>query len=107
MDYCGPQGIPHSHFLGGPPVWTAADRDKALAWQEQQRRVHAACGTDPAEWDPELGGDPFAWEYVADICPGCEARDRAERRLREAQQGEPELGEVLVRRRPTDPRGPA
>ena len=78
MDYCAPLGISHSHFLGGPDVWTAADRDKALAWQERKRSTHDRCGTRREEWDPARGGSRHAFEYVPDVCPGCEALERTE-----------------------------
>jgi hypothetical protein len=78
MAYCGPRGIPHSVFLGGPPGWTPDDRDKALAWQEMQRQTCTSCGTRPEEWDPEDGGDRAAYLYEVVVCPGCEQAERTE-----------------------------
>lgn len=73
-----PLGIPHSRFLGGPDVWTEADRDKALAWTHQQRCTCSRCGTRPEEWDPDRGGRRDAYVFVPSICPGCEPMERTQ-----------------------------
>lgn len=78
MAYCGPLGIPDSHFLGGPALWTQDDRDKALAWQEMDRLTCRGCGTRPEEWNPNKGGDRNAYVAEVQVCPGCEVRERGE-----------------------------
>ncbi|HET7386845.1 MAG TPA: hypothetical protein VFJ19_09320 [Nocardioidaceae bacterium] len=83
MAYCGPRGIPHSHFLGGPAVWTDLDRDKALAWAALDRRTCRECGTRPEEWNPEQGGQVRPVDYAVVICPGCEAKQRTVRQARD------------------------
>ncbi len=84
MAYCGPGRIPHSWFLGGPYRWTAADREKALAWQRRESRRCSSCGTRHDEWDPDEGGDEAAYKAVAIRCPGCESRQRVEKALTDA-----------------------
>lgn len=76
MDYCGPRGVPHSHFLGGPAVWSDMDREKALAWQDKDRRTCGGCGTRREQWDTKQGGDRRAFIADIDICPGCEQVER-------------------------------
>lgn len=80
MAYCGPRGIPHSHFLGGPLVWTASDRDKALAWQRRENSRCPSCGTREDEWDR----DEDAYHAVMLRCPGCEQRQRVEKAITDA-----------------------
>lgn len=79
MAYCAPLGIPHSHFLGGPPGWTDADRDLALAWDARRRATCPGCGTRSDQW----AGNPQAFEVEYDDCPGCwllaKARNKLER----------------------------
>ncbi len=77
MAYCGPRGLPHSFFLGGPHAWTQDDRDKALAWQELDRQSCPSCGTRAEEWNPEHGGHPRAYAAEHTSCDGCAAIDRA------------------------------
>jgi hypothetical protein len=78
MAYCGPRGIPHSQFLGGPPRWTQQDREKALAWAELDRQTCNRCRTRDEEWDPARGGHRQAYTFEPDVCPGCEPLERAE-----------------------------
>ena len=68
MDYCGPNGIPHSRFLG----WSEDDQDKALAWQRHVALACAGCGTREAEWE----ADPLAWMGDIVHCPGCAALEQ-------------------------------
>jgi hypothetical protein len=75
MEYCGPRGISHSHFLGGPPVWTQADRDYALWWSIQQREKCQSCGIDPKK----LEEDPNAYTWKVESCPGCELREKGQK----------------------------
>lgn len=98
MAYCGPRGLPHSFFLGGPHLWTQADRDKALAWQELDRQTCKGCGTRPEEWDPEQGGSRDAWEYVIDVCPGCERREATEARMQDKEHAEMKGKRIKVRK---------
>lgn len=107
MDYCGPRGIPHSQFLGGPPVWTQDDRDKALAWAELDRQTCRGCGTRPAEWEPSKGGDRHAYEFLPDICPGCEQRERTEVVMRGPEWADQRGKTIKVRRRPSEPPQPS
>jgi hypothetical protein len=72
MSYCGPRGIPHSHFLGGPPVWQPDDREKALWWEIHERQRCPHCGTRPDEWNEEAGGDRHAYHVDVHHCRGCE-----------------------------------
>lgn len=99
MAYCGPRGIPHSHFLGGPPAWTDEDRDKALAWSERERQTHHKCGTRRDEWDPDRGGRRDAYDYLPDVCPGCEALERAEAVLSGSEWQGQRGKTITVRRR--------
>lgn len=78
MAYCGPRGIPHSVFLGGPAGWTPDDRDKALAWQELDRQTCRGCGTRTEEWNPEHGGHRQAYDFDVVVCPGCEKKQHAD-----------------------------
>ncbi|GAA4849754.1 hypothetical protein GCM10023403_10690 [Pseudonocardia benzenivorans] len=87
MDYCGPRGIPHSHFLGGPPQWTDEDRDKALWWLIHDNAKCPNCGTRPDEWDPAKGGHDHA--YLAELhkCWGCDTSAGAEQAIDEKDRG--------------------
>lgn len=87
MDYCAPRGIPHSHFLGGPPVWTHEDREKALWWLILDREKCSSCGTRPDEWDPAKGGHDHA--YLPDLrkCYGCATKADGEKKLDEKKHG--------------------
>lgn len=79
MDYCGPRGIPHAHFLGGPAGWTDIDRDLALAWQARQQATCRGCGTRPDQW----ANDPQAFGWDARDCPGCYQLSRARKAISE------------------------
>lgn len=92
MDYCGPRGIPHSTFLGrlarpGEPVWTAHDREIALAWARNQRQICGGCGTRAEEWDETQGGDRFRYVAWSDRCPGCEVLAQEQEQLPENAKG--------------------
>lgn len=72
MAYCGPRGIPHSHFLGGPLAWSDVDRDLALAWEARRRATCQGCGLRRDQWTNADGRfDPQAFEVDFDDCPGC------------------------------------
>jgi len=73
MELCDRWGIPHSLFRGhGDGTWTGLDRRKALAYQAYKRTVCAGCGTRPAEWDEEAGGDEDAYTALTHRCIGCQ-----------------------------------
>ncbi|KIF66286.1 hypothetical protein HY68_36915 [Streptomyces sp. AcH 505] len=82
LELCDRWGIPHSLFRGaGDGRWTARDRAKALAYQEYQRSVCPQCGTREADWDPDLGGDPYAYEASTHMCFGCEEVARVQKEI--------------------------
>jgi hypothetical protein len=101
MAYCGPRGIPHSVFLGGPAGWTQDDRDKALAWQELQRQTCHACGTRAEEWDPDQGGDRGAYTFEIAVCPGCEQAERTESAMATDEWKSQRGKKIRARRRAT------
>ncbi len=69
---CDRAGISHSHFLGGPPVWSDSDQDKAVAFHDfRTAQCLGGCGTELADWDPERGGHPEAFIAGTRTCPGC------------------------------------
>lgn len=73
LELCDRYAIPHSQFLGaGDGRWSELDRAKALAFSAFRRSVCDGCGTRPAEWDEEHGGDRFAYVTTTVRCPGCE-----------------------------------
>lgn len=84
MRVCEKFRISHSHFLGGPQVWTDTDRDKAIWWHIRSAEACGSCGTRRAEWLDENGKwrRAFAAEKVR--CYGCEAKEVAEKSLKEA-----------------------
>jgi hypothetical protein len=71
MAICGPAVMPHSHFLGGPLVWTDLDREKQRAWYRREQETHS-CGVHPDVWDPERGGDPQGLRMGSRLCGACE-----------------------------------
>lgn len=81
MAYCGPRGIPHWHFLGGPAVWTDHDRHAALSWFIQDRRRCPSCGTDPEDWSEAKGGDRNAFVTEEAVCLGCQRFQTAQERM--------------------------
>jgi hypothetical protein len=81
LAYCVPLGLPHSVFLG----WDPDDQDKALAWGAQEQAKCQRCRTDPAEWDPKLGGSRTAYIVEDRRCLGCELLDMASRDLSKQQ----------------------
>lgn len=68
MEYCGPRGIPHEHFLGGPPGWTQTSRDRALWWLIHDRERCPHCGLR----NDDFRDDPHAWGFEPEHCRGCE-----------------------------------
>lgn len=71
---CETYQISHSHYLGGPPVWTAEDRSKVEALAEWKAGVCSGCGTHEDWWDRAKGGHPFAFITDTHRCPGCEIK---------------------------------
>lgn len=77
MGVCRQYRIPHSHFLGGPLVWTDDDRNKAIAHEHHlaAREVERCdqCGTHPDDWRDPITGRPEAvvWEPHVEECEGC------------------------------------
>lgn len=81
MEYCGPNGIPHSTFLGaGIGIWSEHDRELALAW-DLRRRATCRCSTRRDQWH----GNPQAFEVDAFDCPGCYALAKARKQLKDDQ----------------------
>lgn len=82
MSLCETYQISHSHFLGGPAVWTAQDRDKAIWYRVHKAETCPGCGTHPDDWDEAKGGRPDAYRAVQAHCKGCQvlqlAQDRAD-----------------------------
>ena len=91
MAVCEQYRIPHSHFLGGPLVWTQADRDKAIWWRRWQAETCPRCQTRPWEWDEHEGGHRRAYRAEVEICPGCEVLERAESQQAADQEDAPPL----------------
>jgi hypothetical protein len=107
MAYCGPRGIPHSHFLGGPARWTDIDREKALHWQDLEHATCQGCGTRSEEWDPAAGGDRRAYTFEPVVCPGCEQKERVQASLDhpdwQGQRGLQLRARRTTQHRPTPP----
>jgi hypothetical protein len=78
---CQAYGIPHSHFLGGPPEWTALDRDKAIWHRTWKQGFCQGCGTHPDEWNKHQGGDLFAYTPEELLCRGCQVLESAQRQF--------------------------
>lgn len=55
-------------------MWLPADRDAAVAWQQEQARLCSGCGNPKREtYDPV---NEFAYEAVVLQCHACATRDR-------------------------------
>lgn len=72
LDICERHGISHSHYLGGPQLWTDLDREKVEAYKLWKSEACQKCGTHPDWWDPAKGGDRNAFIATDRRCPGCE-----------------------------------
>ena len=80
--------MPHSQFKGaGDGTWTPKDRAKALAYQAYQRTLCPQCGTRESEWDPDLGGDPYAYVASTRKCFGCEEIGREQQHIPDGAAG--------------------
>lgn len=96
---CEAYRISHSHFLGGPPEWTQADRDKAVWYQLRKAETCSSCGTHPDEWDPAKGGDRHAYAAAVHRCPGCAQLEQGQA----AQENDPNKGrgeKIILKRAP-------
>jgi len=87
MEYCGPRGIPRSHYLGGPLVWTDEDRQAAQWWLMHDKAKCPNCGTRPEEWDPSRGGHDHAYTAEFRKCWGCVSKQDAEKHIDEKDRG--------------------
>ncbi|GAA1353527.1 hypothetical protein ACFPK5_28735 [Streptomyces beijiangensis] len=89
MELCHAYGIPHSQFTGAGDGrrWSARDRAKALAYLVSLRAVCTGCGTRGAEWDPDAGGDRFAYITEPSRCPGCELIEMEREQVPEGPEG--------------------
>lgn len=90
---CNKAGISHSHFLGGPRVWTERDRDLALAALELDLDRCPGCGV--AREDMQ---DPDAAEIVQDSCVHCELKAHMWNAIPEAERDRVHLMVVPARR---------
>lgn len=79
-------GIPHSHFLGGPPRWSDLDRAKALAHDRLERATCSGCGTRMEEHGPDWKADP-QFTVKAEICPGCREIARGQEAAEGSEKG--------------------
>lgn len=109
LQVCEVYRIPHSHFLGGPPVWTQTDRDKAIWHQIHKRQTCPSCGTHPDDWDPDKGGDLNAWVAGEHHCKGCQRLQVAQERTdKRAERGDKPLkGTTITLQRPKEARSRA
>lgn len=90
--------ISHSHFLGGAPVWTQQDRDKAIWLAAHEGEICRSCGTHPDEWDPAKGGSRNAYVAVLHRCAGCAATEQRQEAL--AAEKSKDRGTTVILRRP-------
>lgn len=86
--------LPHSAFL----AWSKDDRDKAIWQYVRERQRCRGCGTRPAEWSAEQGGDRNAYVAAVDRCPGCEVLEIKRDNLDAKKMGAG-IAVKLVRRR--------
>jgi hypothetical protein len=68
---CERLGVSLSHFHGGPALFTAQDRQKALAFHAYKASLCPGCGTERAEWDESQGGHPEAYIGGIHVCQMC------------------------------------
>lgn len=53
-------------------MWSARDREKALAYQEYQRTVCPQCQTRHDDWDHGGPDEEDAWSVTVQLCVGCQ-----------------------------------
>jgi hypothetical protein len=102
MDYCGPQGIPHSLFLR----WSQDDQDKALAWVVDNWARCQRCGSYTDEWVNEDGRpvQPPPMFARAVRCQGCVTLESEEELIRKTSGGKMPSGmRVYMSRQPPPP----
>lgn len=99
MTICETYRISHSHYLGGPAVWTQQDRDKAIWHAKYKAERCGSCGTHPDEWDPKKGGDRQAYAAVETRCAGCAALEK-QQELYESRAKEERVRGVHIVLRP-------
>lgn len=73
MAYCGPRGVPYSHWLGGADEWDDLSRAAALAWAEREADRCPGCGLHRSDLPSDLREFPVKGDYVS--CPGCEKKE--------------------------------
>jgi len=98
MSICETYRISHSHFLGGPMVWTDEDRDKAIWHAKYKAERCSSCGTHPDEWNPRKGGDRQAYGAVEERCAGCAALEQRQESLAAAPKEDRMRGVRVVLR---------
>ena len=74
MAVCSEYRISHHEFLGWPQV----SRDKAIWWHIREAQTCKNCGTREEEWDPDRGGDRYAYGAEIRRCRGCEVKQMGE-----------------------------
>jgi hypothetical protein len=99
---CETYQISHSHYLGGPALWTPEDRAKVEAYAEWKSGLCSGCGTHEDWWDPDKGGHRFAFVTETNRCPGCEIKAQEQDQIPKDAKGitvflvpNPELAELL------------
>lgn len=100
LDYCVPNAIPHSVFLGrvvgpGDPMWLEDDQDKALEWLRREKQKCPGCRTTREEWQR----DPTAYIGAHEICPFCEVLEQERDNVDDDAKGV----RVYLRPNPKDP----
>jgi hypothetical protein len=88
MAVCRQYQISYSHFRGGPPEWTSADRDKAIAYEYHLRSRCPRCATSEDDWKDEDGRplEEPQWTAIVDHCTGCEEMGRVEESVSSEQR---------------------
>jgi hypothetical protein len=86
-----PKGLPHSVFLGrvvGPadPMWTDADRDKALAYERAMADLCPSCRTRMSVWEQERLSDTPPYVGQQRRCDGCQALRQEEDNVPQGQR---------------------
>lgn len=90
MAYCGPKGIPLHEFL----AWPQESQQAALMWQAHEARRCPDCRTHREEWFDEDGKPTRPQHWHQEVCPGCQAKQRAAADAEKDEDGT--KGTVLV-----------
>lgn len=96
---CESYRISHSHFLGGPAVWTQQDRDKAIWHAQYKAQTCQGCGTHPDDWNPAKGGDRLAYAAVQSRCAGCAVLEQQQEAYESGPKEDKGRGVRIVLRR--------